>query len=90
MVQGGTRIATVRMMDVCNDNDCGGCCSRNTGNGAYKLIDLEKWAALDLLGNFDPNVPTFDINNVAKPAAGNLRPATDTTRQMMPLCYRRV
>lgn len=77
-------------MDVCNDNDCGGCCSQNTGNGAYPLIDLEKWSALDLLGNFDPNAANFDINSVPKPTAGALRPATATTASMMPLCFREV
>jgi hypothetical protein len=42
---------------------------------AYPLIDLEKWSALDLLGNFDPNAANFDINSVPKPTAGALRPA---------------
>jgi len=89
MVEGNpTRTATVSVMDVCSDSDCNGCCRTNTGNGAYKLIDLEKWAALDLLGNFDPNSPTFDINNVQKPAAGALRPGAPS--YVMPLCYRRV
>jgi hypothetical protein len=86
IVQGApARVARVRVMDVCNDNDCNGCCSRNTGNGAFPLIDLEKWSALDLL-NFDPNVDKFDINNVSKPPAGGSRPGTDPG--MMALCYR--
>lgn len=88
MVQGNARTVTVRVMDVCNDNDCGGCCSRNTGNGAFPLIDLEKWPALDLLQNFDPNSATFDINNVPKPSAGTSRPGAPSG--MMPLCYRDV
>lgn len=87
------RVATVRVMDVCNDDDCRdangvGCCTKNTGNGAFKLIDLEKWAALDLLGNFDPNAATFDINNVVKPSAGSSRAPAPS--YVMPLCYRRV
>lgn len=92
MVQGGSRVVgNIRVMDVCNDNDCPvpgspGCCSQNTGNGRYKLIDLEKWPALELLQNFDPNSPTFDINSVVKPQAGNLRPGAPSF--VMLLCYR--
>ncbi|WIA40619.1 hypothetical protein OEZ86_013955 [Tetradesmus obliquus] len=84
------RVTRVNIQDVCNDNDCAGCCSRNTGNGAYPLIDIEKWAALDLLQNFDPNQPNFDINNVAKPTAGGRRPGVQDQNSVMPLCYRRV
>ncbi len=58
----------------------------NTGNKAYKLIDLEKWAAGALL-NFDP-ATLYDINDVMYPGAGNLRPATAATRASLPLCYK--
>lgn len=86
MVEGNTaRTATVRVMDTCDDKDCGGCCSKNTANGRHRLLDLEKWSALDLLGNFDPNAPNFDINSVVTPAAGKKRPGAEA---QMPLCYR--
>jgi hypothetical protein len=88
MVEGQTRVARVNVQDVCRDEDCGNCCSTNTGNKAYTLIDLEKWAALDLL-NLDPISATFDINNVAKPLAFGLRPGAPEG-SVMPLCYRQV
>jgi hypothetical protein len=87
MVQGRSRVIRVNVQDVCNDNDCSGCCSRNTGNGRYKLIDLEKWPALDLLQNFDPNSAAFDINSVEKPLSTGLRPGAPES-SVMPLCYR--
>jgi hypothetical protein len=37
------RTATVNVRDVCSDSDCDGCCKTNTGNKAWKLIDIEKW-----------------------------------------------
>lgn len=37
------RTATVNVRDVCADSDCDGCCKTNTGNKAWKLIDIEKW-----------------------------------------------
>lgn len=80
------RAVAVNVMDVCSDSDCNGCCSKNTGNGAYKLIDLEKWSAVALLGNFDPSRADFDINSVQKPAADGLRPGAPG--YVMPLCYR--
>ena len=88
-VAGRTASTFVNMYDVCNDNDCGGCCSRNTGNGAYKLIDIEKWPASQLLG-FSHSSSTFDINSVPKPTAagtGFRRPGTPES-SVMPLCYR--
>ncbi|KXZ41007.1 hypothetical protein GPECTOR_997g267 [Gonium pectorale] len=89
MVQGSSsRTVTVNMIDVCSDSDCDGCCSKNTGNGAYKLIDLEKWPASQLLG-FNPNADNFDINDVSKPTARNLRPGAPGD-SVMALCYRDV
>jgi len=88
MVEGRPdRKVQVNVQDVCNDNDCAGCCRTNTGNRRYKLIDIEKWPALDLLGNFDPNSPSFDINNVQKPMATGRRPGAPEG-SVMPLCYR--
>jgi hypothetical protein len=44
MVEGAPgRTATVNVRDVCADSDCDNCCRINTGNKAYKLIDIEKW-----------------------------------------------
>jgi hypothetical protein len=62
-------------------------CRKNTADKTYKLLDLEKWAAIQLL-NFDLNSPTFDINDVVKPRAGDLRLATPTTRELMAVCYK--
>jgi hypothetical protein len=89
MVEGGSRVTRVSVQDVCSDSDCNGCCSRNTGNGAWPLIDIEKWPALDLLGNFDPNAANFDINSVQKPLATGRRPGAPEG-SVMPLCFRRV
>ncbi|KAG2442485.1 hypothetical protein HXX76_002571 [Chlamydomonas incerta] len=49
MVQGAPqRTVTVNVKDVCSDDDCDGCCKKNTGNKAWKLIDLEKGPARTL------------------------------------------
>jgi hypothetical protein len=37
------RTVTVNVKDVCADSDCNGCCKANTGNKAWKLLDIEKW-----------------------------------------------
>ena len=83
LVQGTSKVVRVNVGDVCSDNDCDGCCRANTGNGRYKLIDIEKWPASELLG-FDTSSPTFDVNDVNYPSAGNLRPGANG----MALCYR--
>ena len=31
------------VVDTCSDSDCGGCCSSNTANGKYPLIDMEAY-----------------------------------------------
>ncbi|KAG2485983.1 hypothetical protein HYH03_015306 [Edaphochlamys debaryana] len=62
MVEGAPeRSVVVEVMDVCSDDDCDGCCRDNTGDGRWRLIDLEKWPASQLLG-FSPAGEKFDIN----------------------------
>jgi hypothetical protein len=87
MIQGSTdgRKAIVNVGDVCSDSDCGGCCSKNTGNGKYKLIDIEKWPASELLG-FSTNSQNFDINNIQSPSHNGKRPGANSG--VMALCYR--
>lgn len=80
------RTATVNVRDVCADSDCDGCCKTNTGNKAWKLIDIEKWPASTLLG-FDPTAATFDINNLDLPNAAGMRPGAPES-SIMPLCYK--
>ena len=88
-VQGRDRIVRVNVLNVCADSDCNGCCSRNAANGAYKLIDLEKWSALNLLQSFDPSAPNFDVTTLgsALPTSIGLRPGAHEGN-VMPLCYR--
>ncbi|GFR40018.1 hypothetical protein Agub_g553 [Astrephomene gubernaculifera] len=89
MVQGAPqRTATVNVKDVCSDADCGGCCSANTGNAKWKLIDIEKWPASVLLG-FDPTPSNFDVNNLNLPSAKGLRSGAPES-SVMPLCYKDV
>jgi hypothetical protein len=76
---------TLRVIDKCADADCSRCCSRNTGGGRWRLIDIEKWPAAQLLG-FDPAAPGFDINAVAAPENGGLRKGAP--KGVMPLCYK--
>jgi hypothetical protein len=76
---------TVNVGDVCKDSDCAGCCSKNTGNGAWTMIDMEKVPASRLLG-FSYGAPGFDINSVATPAHNGLRPGAGAGA--MPLCFR--
>ena len=82
-----TRTVSINMQDVCADSDCSGCCSRNTGSGRWKLIDIEKWPASSLLG-FDTSSSSFDINTVAKPSTSYSRAGTPAG--LLPLCYRDV
>eukprot|EP00798_Chlamydomonas_sp_ICE-L_P023707 gene23707-9249_t len=86
MVEGSTKVVTVQVLDVCADSDCEGCCKSNTGDRKWKLIDLEKWAASELLG-FDPSNPKFDVNNVGYPVSVGMRPGADES-SVMPLCYK--
>jgi hypothetical protein len=88
-VQGRDRTVRVNVQNVCADTDCSGCCSRNTANGAYKLIDLEKWSALELLQSFDSSAPGFDVTTLgsALPTSVGLRPGAPEGN-VMPLCYR--
>jgi hypothetical protein len=86
MVEGAPAVnVTVRVIDKCADADCRGCCSRNTGRGRWRLIDIEKWPAAALLG-FDPGAPGFDINSVDAPGNGGRR--RGAPKGVMPLCYR--
>ncbi|GAQ78588.1 hypothetical protein KFL_000150420 [Klebsormidium nitens] len=82
---GAGTTAFVNVKDVCSDLDCEGCCSQNTGNGAYKLIDIEKWPASTLLG-FQHSSPSFDINNVPSPVQNGRRPGADAG--VMAVCYK--
>eukprot|EP00243_Klebsormidium_subtile_P010300 TRINITY_DN5460_c0_g3_i2.p3 TRINITY_DN5460_c0_g3~~TRINITY_DN5460_c0_g3_i2.p3 ORF type:complete len:114 (-),score=19.14 TRINITY_DN5460_c0_g3_i2:621-962(-) len=86
LVLGGAgTTAFVNVKDVCSDADCGGCCSQNTGNGAYKLIDIEKWPAGTLLG-FSHSSSSFDINNVNYPTQNGKRPGA--AAGVMAVCYK--
>ncbi|PNH10862.1 hypothetical protein TSOC_002400 [Tetrabaena socialis] len=87
MVQGGQRVVTVNVKDICSDLDCDGCCKANSGNKAWKLIDLEKGPASQLLG-FDTSSPRFDINDVPYPGHGGKRQGANPGA--MALCYRDV
>jgi hypothetical protein len=48
-LQGGATEITVNVLDVCADDDCSGCCNDNTAGKTWKMLDIEKWAAADLL-----------------------------------------
>jgi hypothetical protein len=85
MVQGKpNKVVTVNIKDVCADTDCDGCCSKNTGNGKYKLIDIERWPASDLYGfssddyNFESKLPN---------SLPNLRPGAPQS-DVTPICYK--
>ena len=84
MVQGKDNTVQVNVKDTCADADCEGCCSQNTGDGKWTLIDIEKWPASELLG-FDPD--TADVNDVS-PSAKGKRPGAGGG--VMALCYRDV
>lgn len=86
LIEGQSKIVTLNVLDTCSNSDCDGCCSSNTGNGKYKLIDIEKWGASALLG-FNPSTPNFDINNVNYPNAKGKRPGAPES-DVMPLCYK--
>jgi hypothetical protein len=76
----------VNVVDQCANADCGGCCAKNTGNGRYPLIDLEKWPASKLLG-FNPSAPGFDVNDLdLPPNSKGQRPGAP--QSVMPLCYK--
>lgn len=87
MVLGGPagKTANVNIKDVCNDGDCSNCCRDNTGNKAWKLIDIEKAPGSALLG-FSTSSPTFDINSVSYPTQKGLRPGAASG--VMALCYK--
>lgn len=74
---------TANVKDVCNDDDCDGCCSVNSSNGRYKLLDLEAQVASVLLG-LNYSDPRFDVNNVDTPP--NKRAGARSWT--MPLCYK--
>jgi hypothetical protein len=80
------RKVQVNVVDTCSDSDCDGCCSRNSGNGAYKLIDIEKHPVAKLL-NLDPAGSQFDGGSINYPTAKGLRPGAPES-DVMPLCYR--
>lgn len=86
MEGGSGKTVRVNMKDVCADSDCTGCCSQNTGNGKYKLIDIEKHPAAALLG-FDFSASKFDINDVTYPTAKGKRPGAPED-SVMALCYK--
>ena len=41
---------TVKVVDTCGDNDCGGCCTANAQPSGY-LVDLEYWTAVRHFGS---------------------------------------
>lgn len=84
-IAGKTKTVTVNVKDVCGDGDCQNCCKTNTGGYKWRLMDLEKHPASVLLG-FDYSSTSFDINNVATPSQGGLRPGAPDG--VMALCYR--
>ncbi|PNH01709.1 hypothetical protein TSOC_012384 [Tetrabaena socialis] len=87
MLQGGPKSIIVNVVDVCDDSDCDGCCKKNTGNKAWKLIDIEKWPASALLG-FPTSSLTFDVNDVSYPDGSSKRKGAGPG--VMALCYRDV
>ncbi len=81
------RKVTVNVADVCNDDDCDGCCKENTGNKAWKLIDLEKWPASKLLG-FKAQARGFDINELEDLPSNEDGQRPGAPEGVIPLCYR--
>lgn len=81
------RTVQVNMKDTCHDADCDGCCSHNSANHKYVLIDIEKWPASKLL-DFDPNtVHDLDKVKLPKQDVGRLRPGADANA-VIALCYK--
>ncbi len=82
-----SRTVTVNVGDLCNDNDCDGCCSANTGSGKWKLIDMEKGPASQLFG-FSTTSSTFDINSVSVPTVSSTGIRRDGAPSwVIPMCY---
>ena len=83
------RTTVVNVLDVCNDSDCTGsdpnCCSKNTANGKWKMIDLEVGPASKLYG-FDAN--TVDIGSYNWRQATGTKGVRDGAPNSSPLCYR--
>ena len=79
----------INVRDLCSDGDCENCCSTNSGAGKWKLIDIEKYPASQLLG-FDFSSATFDINDVVYPTAQSTgyRRAGAPEDSVIPLCYK--
>ena len=73
----------MNVKDVCNDDDCDGCCSQNSSNGRYKLLDLEAQVASVLFG-LDYSDLEFDVNEIDTPP--NRR--AGAWRDTFPLCYK--
>jgi hypothetical protein len=48
---GRTKTMTAIIADTCNNNDCGGCCSRNSNPSTGFLIDMERQTLLNNWGN---------------------------------------
>jgi hypothetical protein len=48
---GQTKTITAIIADTCNNNDCGGCCSRNSNPSTGFLIDMERQTLLNNWGN---------------------------------------
>jgi hypothetical protein len=48
---GQTKTITAIVADTCNNNDCGGCCSRNSNPSSGFLIDMERQTLLNNWGN---------------------------------------
>eukprot|EP00798_Chlamydomonas_sp_ICE-L_P026083 gene26083-11789_t len=87
MIEGNPKeVVTVQVLDVCADSDCDGCCPKATGERKWKLIDLEKWAASELLG-FSTSSPNFDVNQLDYPVSVGKRPGAQE-KSVMPLCYK--
>ena len=84
-IAGQTKTVDVNVKDVCGDPDCENCCKTNTGGYKWRLMDLEKHPASMLLG-FDYSSRSFDINDVATPSQGGLRPGAPDG--VMALCYK--
>jgi hypothetical protein len=47
---GQTKTFTAIIADTCNNNDCGGCCSRNSNPATGFLIDMERQTVLNNFG----------------------------------------
>jgi hypothetical protein len=82
-IAGTNKYVTGNVLDVCNDDDCDGCCKANSSNKRYKLLDVEAQLASLLLG-LDYTDPNFDVNNLDTPSNKRYKANPNT----IPLCYK--